>query len=57
MYYCLRPLLGPAQCRFKLSCGPYAVKQLEEKPLFHALYTICKRVWSCSPWGSFPSHD
>lgn len=51
LYYLLRPLLGPAQCQFELSCGLYAIKQLQEQSLLRALVAICKRLWLCSPWG------
>lgn len=50
LYYLIRPLLGPAQCRFSVSCGDYAIQQLQEQSLIPALKAIFKRVWSCAPW-------
>lgn len=47
----LRPLLGPAHCRFEIGCTQFAVNQLQEKPLFHALLAIAKRVLSCNPFS------
>lgn len=46
----LRPLLGPAQCRYEISCGNYALKQLQEKSLVPAVWAISKRLLSCNPF-------
>ncbi len=53
--YCFFRLLlaGPAHCRFHPTCGPYTIAQLKEQPLIPALRAIIKRVWHCSPWGSY----
>lgn len=45
----IRPLLGPATCRFPDGCTKYAVRTLEEKSLFIALRLIIKRLLLCSP--------
>ncbi|MGE0010458.1 MAG: membrane protein insertion efficiency factor YidD [Candidatus Babeliales bacterium] len=45
----LRPLLGPAECKYGLSCMPFARKQLKELPLHKALWRILRRVISCAP--------
>jgi len=47
----LRPLLGPAECKFTVGCTEFAVMQLNEKPLLPALWTITKRVLSCNPFN------
>jgi len=46
----LRPLLGPAHCKYPISCTKYAVIQLKTKPLFTALWLITKRLISCNPF-------
>jgi len=43
----LRPLLGPARCPFTITCGKFAVHQLQEQPLHKALWEICKRLLAC----------
>jgi putative component of membrane protein insertase Oxa1/YidC/SpoIIIJ protein YidD len=43
----LRPLLGPASCRYEIGCTQYALNQLEEKRLVQAIWLIIKRVFSC----------
>jgi len=48
----LRPLLGPAECKYGLSCMPFAKKQLRELPLHKALWRIIRRVASCNPWST-----
>ena len=45
----IRPLFGPAQCRFTVSCTKFAILQLQEKSFFSAVYAIGKRVISCNP--------
>jgi len=49
----LRPLLGPAQCRYPQTCGNYAVEQLEKKFVLSALWAIIKRLLSCNPFITF----
>ena len=46
----IRPLLGPACCRYQVTCTQFAVQQLQEEPLFIALWRIIKRVFSCNPF-------
>jgi putative component of membrane protein insertase Oxa1/YidC/SpoIIIJ protein YidD len=46
----LRPLLGPACCKFTVSCTQYAILQLKEKPTLPALWAIIKRLLSCNPF-------
>lgn len=46
----LRPLLGPAECRFEVSCTNYAKDELKNKPLLKALFSIIKRLLSCNPF-------
>lgn len=46
----IRPLLGPATCRFPDGCTRYAIRELQEKPLFIALWSITKRLLLCSPF-------
>lgn len=45
----IRPLLGPAACKFPVGCTQYAIEQLEQKRLFEALWIIIKRLLLCSP--------
>lgn len=44
----IRPLLGPANCRFPISCGNYGIDQLKTQPLHRALFNIIKRLLSCA---------
>lgn len=46
----LRPFFGRAQCRFTVTCTQFAAKELEEKQLFPAIWSIMKRVLSCGPF-------
>ncbi len=45
----LRPLLGPSSCKFEVTCGNFAVQQLQEKPLFIAVWAITKQLLACNP--------
>lgn len=45
----IRPLLGPASCLFPLSCGNFAIQQLEQKPLASAIKKISLRLLLCNP--------
>lgn len=47
---CIRPFLGPAQCRFYETCTPYAIRQLKEKPPHSAIICIIRRLLFCSPF-------
>jgi putative component of membrane protein insertase Oxa1/YidC/SpoIIIJ protein YidD len=46
----LRPLLGPAACRYEIGCTQFAVIQLQNLPLHKALWAIGCRVVSCNPF-------
>lgn len=46
----LRPLLGPAACRYDIGCTQFAVIQLESLPLHKALWAISTRLLSCNPF-------
>ena len=46
----LRPLLGPAHCKYAISCSEYALIQLKTKPLLKAIWLITKRICSCNPF-------
>lgn len=46
----LRPLLGPAACRYEIGCTQFAVIQLESLPLHKALWAIGCRIFSCNPF-------
>jgi putative component of membrane protein insertase Oxa1/YidC/SpoIIIJ protein YidD len=43
----LRPILGPATCRFYPSCGNFALEQLQTQPFHRAWWKIGKRLLSC----------
>lgn len=43
----LRPLLGPAYCRFYISCTEFAIIQLQGQSLPKACWAITKRLLSC----------
>lgn len=43
----LRPILGPACCKFTVSCTEFAVLKLKEGPFFRALWEIVKRLARC----------
>ena len=45
----LRPLLGPACCKYPIGCTDFALDQLKEQPLHKALWAIVKRIASCNP--------
>ncbi|HRN77963.1 MAG TPA: membrane protein insertion efficiency factor YidD [Candidatus Dependentiae bacterium] len=47
----LRPLLGPAHCKYPVTCTPYAIEQLNTQPLHRALGLIIRRILSCNPFG------
>ena len=47
LLYGIRPLLGPATCKYPISCTDFAVQQLQEKPLAYACIAIIKRIVSC----------
>jgi putative component of membrane protein insertase Oxa1/YidC/SpoIIIJ protein YidD len=43
----LRPLLGPARCKYRVGCTQYTLNQLKKKPLIPALIASTKRILSC----------
>lgn len=46
----LRPLLGPAACRYEVGCTQYALIQLQDQPLHKAIWLSMKRLLSCNPF-------
>lgn len=46
----LRPILGPAACKFEPTCGNFAVQELATKPIHQALWAIIKRLVHCNPF-------
>ena len=46
----LRPLLGPEGCKFEVTCGNYAVGQLQNQTLLIALKNIITRLAQCIPF-------
>jgi putative component of membrane protein insertase Oxa1/YidC/SpoIIIJ protein YidD len=46
----LRPLFGPACCKFSVSCTEFAILKLKEESLGQALWQITKRLASCHPF-------
>jgi len=45
----LRPLFGPIQCRFAVTCTEFAHHQLTHYPFFTAVVSIARRFLSCNP--------
>lgn len=45
----LRPLLGPAACRFHPSCSRYAQEALGKHGTFHGTALTLKRLAKCHP--------
>jgi len=45
----IRPIFGPANCPFALSCGVYALQALKKYSTIKAFYVIAKRLIACSP--------
>lgn len=45
----IRPLLGPAACRYQIGCTKYAIALLKTEPFLKAVWRIIKRVLSCNP--------
>ncbi len=43
----LRPLLGPASCKYEVGCTQYTLNQLKEKNLIPAIIASAKRILSC----------
>jgi putative component of membrane protein insertase Oxa1/YidC/SpoIIIJ protein YidD len=46
----IRPLFGPSECRFSVTCTQFAADQLHNKTFFYAVWAIVKRVVSCNPF-------
>lgn len=47
----LRPILGPAECKFPIGCTDFAISQLQSEPFFKAIWAIFKRVLACNPFN------
>lgn len=45
----IRPLFGPSECRYSVTCTQFAADQLRNKTFFSAVLAITKRVLSCNP--------
>lgn len=45
-----RPLLGPAHCRYPITCTEYAKEVLNEKNFILSVFLITKRVLLCNPF-------
>lgn len=45
----IRPLFGPAQCRYVVSCTQFATVALQDNRLLIAVWLIFKRVCACNP--------
>lgn len=46
----LRPLFGPATCKFSIGCTEYALLELKQRPLNKAVYLIARRLLRCNPF-------
>lgn len=46
----IRPLLGPSNCLYTVSCTEFAYQQLKTEPTIKAVIIITKRVMRCGPW-------
>lgn len=46
----IRPLLGPASCKFPISCTEFAITALSSLPFHKAVYATVKRVFYCNPF-------
>ena len=46
----LRPLFGPIQCRYSVTCTQYARAQLQKHTFCRAVWEIGKRFLSCNPF-------
>lgn len=53
LFTLIRPILGPAECKYGLSCMPFAKKQLSELPTHKAIWRIIRRVASCNPLSDY----
>ncbi len=53
IYQTLRPFLGLTTCIYPISCGRYALQQLEIKPFWISVPLIGLRVLSCNPINGF----
>jgi len=53
----LRPILGPAECRFPIGCTEYAIEKLKNEPFLKAFKAIFKRVLRCNPWSKLNPQD
>lgn len=49
----LRPLLGPATCRYEIGCTQFTVMQLQTLPFHQAVVRSIQRVLSCNPFFKY----
>ncbi len=49
IYQTLRPFLGLTSCIYPVSCGRYAIEQLQTKPCWVSVPMIVLRLLSCNP--------
>ena len=42
-------MLGPATCKYEVTCGTYAIAEFQELPLHKAIWSVVKRILSCNP--------
>ncbi|MBP5287685.1 MAG: membrane protein insertion efficiency factor YidD [Elusimicrobiales bacterium] len=55
-YRTVRPLLGPACCRFNPSCSQYAYQAVKKHGVLKGGWLAFKRLCRCHPFGSH-GHD
>ena len=46
----LRPLLGPAHCKYAVGCTQFTLMQLEQQSLPTAFKNVVQRIISCNPF-------
>ena len=46
----MRPLFGFASCKFPISCGNFALIQLNDLPLGPACRSIARQLFACNPF-------
>ncbi|MBS1986588.1 membrane protein insertion efficiency factor YidD [Candidatus Dependentiae bacterium] len=52
---CIRPLFGPARCRYQRGCTSFAVAQLRSQSVPKAIWAIVRRLGSCCSWQPLKS--
>ncbi|MBI2775004.1 membrane protein insertion efficiency factor YidD [Candidatus Dependentiae bacterium] len=50
LFQALRPFLGFASCKFPISCGNFAIMQLQDLPLRKAIPSIARQLVACNPF-------